>query len=173
MMLTTNNLQGLTGLRNSLTSLDSLSAQHELSSPELTRLLKALIEALNLKLTELDGVLYLTPLQTELVYSLRSLLHDPNDLDSFLQSLKRGAFVYRCSLCGHLILSKKVLLEEGLRHKCNSLKLRSRFPTLSLHPQGRKQLLGRYELLGAGPLDQIHLLSHSLLLGLDEQLRGI
>ncbi len=150
-------------LKATLVPLAELRKLLELTTEELNQSLLLLETPLKLKPIKIDEELYLEPLQTELLLSLQPLLKDLDALRKLLLALKDGALIYRCSTCGKLRLTEKVLLGEALKHRCNELASRNL----------QRQSTGRYQLIASGSLENVALWLQSLNLGLDSKNRGI
>lgn len=151
-------------LKENLVPLTKLSELLELTLEELNPPLLLLEKPLKLKPLELDKELFLEPLQADLLLSLQQQLKDLDALQELLLALKDdGALIYRCSTCGELHLTEKVLTGAALKHRCNELSPRNR----------KRQSTGRYQLIASGSLEHVALWLQSLHLGLDSQVKGI
>lgn len=150
-------------LKENLVSLTELGGLLELTPEELNQPLLLLETPLKLKPIRIDEKLYLEPLQADLLLSLQPLLKDLDALQDLLLALKDGALIYRCSTCGKLHLTEKILTGAALEHSCNELAPGNR----------KRQSAGRYQLIASGSLENVALWLQSLHLGLDSQTRGI
>lgn len=159
-------------LKESLIPLEDLASRYNLTRPEFDKLLLTLEDPLKLEPTKICGTLYLTPLQVELLDSLKEKLKHPRELHELLLNLKGGALLYQCCACGELKLTQQLLTGEDLLHSCDLLKLRARLSSSYAVSFDQTTIsTGRYELLASGPLDQLIQWTHSLYLNLDDSIK--
>jgi hypothetical protein len=104
------------------------------------------------------------------------LLDNLTPLSKPIESLQKQAYVYRCTNCRELRIVSELLYEDDLLHACDRSTLLRQGRLSKLCAESSDLLsfpLGKWELLGTGPLDDLLLWTHSLSLGLDNPFKGI